>query len=65
MTHESMADNKAILCPSSRCQAGAILLGIVQDVGKISFTREKIIVNEEFVEIARMGRAPEKRFRFA
>lgn len=54
-----------ILCPSSTCEEGAILLGITKNDGRITFLSHKIIVNEEFVQIARSGRSPEKRFRFS
>ena len=54
------------LCPSSRCQAGSVLLGIVQKNGHVSFLgKQKIIIDEQFVRIAKNGRPPEKRFRFA
>ena len=53
------------LCPSHNCQEGTILLGIVMRDGRVAFSPDRIIVNEEFVQIARAGRAPEKRFRFS
>jgi hypothetical protein len=53
------------LCPSARCEPGALLLGIVLPNGRIGYTRERIAVDDEFVQIARQGRAPEKRFRFS
>lgn len=53
------------LCPSYTCQDGTVLLGIVMRDGRVAFSSERLIVNEEFVDIARQGRAPEKRFRFA
>ena len=52
------------LCPSYACQEGAILLGIVMRDGRVAFSSDRLIVNEEFVQIARTGRTPEKRFRF-
>jgi hypothetical protein len=52
------------LCPSYTCQEGSILLGIVMRDGRVAYSSDRIIVNEEFVQIARAGRAPEKRFRF-
>jgi hypothetical protein len=58
--------NTSVLCPSSECSENAILLGIVNKNGRISFLGEKkIIIENEFVQIARKGRTPEKRFRFA
>jgi len=53
------------LCPSARCEPGALLLGIVLPNGRIGYSRERIAVDDEFVQIARRGRAPERRFRFS
>ena len=58
-------DAEPILCPSSTCQDGAILLGIVLPTGQVAFSGSRIIVDQEFVRIAHEGRTPEKRFRFA
>lgn len=52
------------LCPSYTCKDGAVLLGVVMRDGRVAFSADRIVVNEEFVEIARAGRTPEKRFRF-
>jgi hypothetical protein len=60
-----MLPNSGIMCPSARCKEGAVLLGIVQQNGRISFANERIGVDERFVQIARLGRSPEKRFRFS
>jgi hypothetical protein len=53
------------LCPSARCEPGAILLGIVGADGVVGYVRPQIDVDEEFVATAHQGRSPEKRFRFA
>jgi hypothetical protein len=37
---------------------------MVQADGAVSFISDKVIINEEFVQIAHEGRTPEKRFRF-
>lgn len=52
------------LCPSYNCRDGAILLGVVMRDGRVAFSSDRIVVNQEFVQIAREGRTPEKRFRF-
>jgi hypothetical protein len=52
------------LCPSYNCKDGAILLGVVMRDGRVAFSADRITVDREFVEIAREGRTPEKRFRF-
>src|ERR1700693_531852 len=55
---------RAALCPSARCEPGALLIGIVLPNGRIGYSRERVVIDEEFVQIAKRGRAPEKRFRF-
>lgn len=60
-----MEDAKPILCPSSRCESGHLLLGVVQADGTVGFLAERMPVDDEFVAVARRGRRPEKRFRFA
>lgn len=54
-----------IVCPSARCEDGAILLGIVTEDGNIAFARKKVMINEELVQITREGRPAEKRLRFS
>jgi hypothetical protein len=62
---EKSAAAPPLLCPSAQCTAGARLLGIVLPNGAIAFAHNRIIVNQDFVEVAHRGRRPEKRFRFA
>jgi hypothetical protein len=52
-------------CPSSFCRPGQVLLGIVLPSGRVAFASDRVVVTEEFDRIAREGRQPEKRFRFA
>jgi len=59
-----VASEKA-LCPSSTCEEGAILLGIVLADGRVAFSRDRITVDRHFVQASKQGRSPEKRFRFA
>jgi hypothetical protein len=59
-----MADS-TILCPSWGCEAGASLIGIVLADGSVAFSKDRIVIDEAFVEVARQGRSPEKRFRFS
>jgi hypothetical protein len=56
---------KQLMCPSSKCQDGALLLGIVKEDGHVDMLHEAIPVDETFVETAKQGRLPEMRFRFA
>ena len=53
------------LCPSARCEDGAILLGIVGKNGVVGYVRPLMRVDEAFVRKAREGHAPERRFRFS
>lgn len=54
-----------LLCPSARCEPGALLLGLLSGDGSIAYVRPALEVDEDFVARARAGREPEKRFRFA
>lgn len=55
------------LCPSSRCHEGAILLGIVLADGRVAFARDRLVVDDAFVQNATTegSRPPESRFRFS
>jgi hypothetical protein len=53
------------LCPSARCEEGAILLGIVGKDGLVGYVSPQMKVDEDFVRKAHEGRTPEKRFRFS
>lgn len=53
------------ICPSSRCEEGALLLGNVRADGTIAFADEPRVVSQAFVEAALEMGEPEKRFRFA
>ena len=53
------------LCPSARCEDGAILLGVVAGDGRVAYLTPEVRIDQDFVERARQGRSPDKRFRFA
>lgn len=55
---------KPVLCPSGRCEDGAMLLGIVQSDGRVGYLGAPIEIDQEFVAKASAGRTPERRFRF-
>ena len=57
----------SMLCPSSRCQDGAILLGIVLADGSVAFAKDRIVVDGAFVQNATKPGSypPESRFRFS
>jgi hypothetical protein len=56
---------ETVLCPSARCEVGAILLGITLPGGRVAFASDRIVVDDAFVQAAREGRSPEQRFRFS
>jgi hypothetical protein len=53
------------LCPSARCEDGAILLGIVAEDGRVAYITPELRIDADFVARASQGRTPERRFRFA
>jgi hypothetical protein len=59
-----MAD-QSLLCPSARCESGAILVGIAMPDGRIAYAADRLVIDEAFVQTAQAGRSPESRFRFA
>jgi hypothetical protein len=62
----AMPGSKAVkLCPSSRCEEGSTLIGIVNAQGRIDFMAEPIAIDSSFVAAAKEGRPPEQRFRFS
>lgn len=54
-----------MLCPSARCEADAILLGVVTPDGRVGYIRPEVRIDADFVAAARAARDPEKRLRFA
>lgn len=53
------------LCPSSLAEVGGALIGVVGADGRVGLLGRPLPVDADFLEVARRGRAPEKRFRFA
>ena len=56
---------QGILCPSAKCETGVVLVGVVEKDGTVSLLQERLRVDAFFTKLAREGRTPEKRFRFA
>lgn len=56
--------DKNFLCPSAPITPKAKLLGIVNEKGEVNILSEPLDIDNDFIEIARKGRNPEKRFRF-
>lgn len=55
---------RTILCPSSRCEPGAILVGLHLPNGTVAYAQDRLVIDAAFVAAAGEGRAAEKRFRF-
>lgn len=53
------------LCPSAGAGPGSALFGVVARDGTIAYLPKALRVTPEFLDTARQGREPERRFRFA
>lgn len=53
------------LCPSSSCQKGATLLGVVQNDKTVTLLNMPLTIDKAFVDKTKEAGSPEKRFRFA
>ena len=61
---ESLLDNS--ICPSFRCEDGALLLGIRQESGIVAILPKALPIDESFIANAKENDVlPERRFRFA
>lgn len=60
-----LPQGEGFLCPSVRCEEGAILLGIVGKDGVVGYVSPLITIDGDFVRQAHKGCAPERRFRFS
>jgi hypothetical protein len=56
---------KAYICPSSRCEEGAVVLGFLDAKGVVGYISPALPVNAEFAEHACRDGSLERRFRFA
>ena len=56
---------RELACPSSRCEPGATLLGVIEADGTVGYITPQLTIDDDFVERARRGREPERRFRFS
>ena len=65
MTNPEPTQAPPKLCPSARCEPGAILLGMVGQDDQVAYITPAMRVTERFVEIAQAKGRPEERFRFA
>src|SRR5690348_8115358 len=54
-----------LICPSARCEDGAVVLGLIGCTGVVGYISPALPVNAEFAERAHRNSPPERRFRFA
>jgi hypothetical protein len=52
-------------CPSSTCEDGATLLGVVNANGTIGYISTPVTIDEDFIREARQQGDPESQFRFS
>jgi hypothetical protein len=64
-TSSGGGDRSERTCPSSSCEPGAKLIGVVNADGTIGYVSPPLEIDEDFVGRALSGRTPERRFRFA
>lgn len=60
-----MITNNNTLCPSSKAEAGAILLGVITPQEQVAMLSEQVEINQEFIEEISQEKTPESQFRFA
>jgi len=63
MSDTSKTDD--LLCPSARCETGAVLVGMVRDDGAVGHIPQRLEVDDDFVKNANADGMAETRFRFA
>lgn len=59
-----VSEKPRALCPSARCEPGAILLGVVLPNRRVGYAADRFVITQEFVDAAQAGRPAEQRFRF-
>ena len=62
--HSKPSEGKA-MCPSAPRNPGAILLGVVGEDGNVSYEKDRIVIDQDFIDRMREDGAPETQFRFA
>ena len=59
-----MKNKESVLCPSSRAQKGARLLGVRQEDGRMAILPQPLLINDSFIEEANKHSHAEQQFRF-
>lgn len=52
-------------CPSARAEPGATLLGIIDVDGQVAYLKDRIEIDQDFIDLVAQDGVPEERFRFA
>lgn len=52
-------------CPSARAEAGATVIGVVQDDGRVAHFATSLVADDDFLAVARSQGLPEQHFRFS
>lgn len=52
-------------CPSARAEPGTTLLGLVEADGRVHYLKDRLEIDQEFIDVARRDGPLEQRFRFA
>jgi hypothetical protein len=60
-----MVTDTNTLCPSSRAESGAILLGVITPQEQVAMLTEQVVINQEFIDAVSQEKSPESQFRFA
>jgi hypothetical protein len=55
---------KNLMCPSSTCEEGAVLLGMILPDGTVAYAAERKVVTPQLVQIMRDRGEAERKFRF-
>jgi len=58
-------DKSSLMCPSARCESGAVLIGMVRPDSTVGHIPQRMEVDADFVKTANSDGLAETRFRFA
>ncbi|MES2518335.1 MAG: hypothetical protein V4585_09525 [Bacteroidota bacterium] len=60
-----MITEQNTLCPSSKAETGAILLGVITPQEQVAMFSEQVVINQEFIDSVSSEKSAESQFRFA
>ncbi len=64
MSMKEQRPQKAV-CPSARAEPGATLVGVVGEDGRVKYLKDRLEVDQHFIDLVSQRARPEQRFRFA